>query len=155
MKIADREKLYIKFLAKWQGKSIDFDKTYGPQCVDLAKQYTKEVYWVNLISFGGSAYNWFLNTSKTFDTTKWKKVKYGPWVIPIAGDIIFWKPTTSNSYGHVAIAGVGSTVDKLVLLEQNYVWEKSPHFGKWTWAAAITQRARDYRNFAWAWRFIW
>lgn len=154
MKISDREKIYWVFKTKYLWKSVDFDKAYGPQCVDLAKQYAKEVYWVILGSFGWSAYKWFLNGSKTFDTTKWKKVEYGPGIIPIAGDIIFWKPTSSNSYWHVAIAGVWSTVDKLVLLEQNYVAESSKDFWKWTWAAAITQRTRDYKNFAGSYRFI-
>lgn len=155
MKIADRISNYQKFKNKWIWWKVDTDWWYWYQCTDLAKQYAKEIYWVTLWNFWWSAYKWFLNWSKTFDTTKWKKVEYTPWMIPIAWDIIFWKPTASNSYWHVAIAWDKSTSTILDILEQNYVAENNINFWKWTWTASISNRQRNYNNFAWSWRFIW
>lgn len=155
LKIVCRIALYEDFKKRWLNKSVDYDKAYGPQCVDLAKQYADEIYDEKIGNFWGSAYKGFLNWSKTFDTTKWKQVVYKNWEIPIAWDIIFWKPTKSNSYGHVAIAWNWSTITKLILLEQNYVLESSANFGKWTGPAAITERTRDYKDFAGSWRYIW
>ena len=154
MNIAEREKKYLDFKKKYLWKKCDFDWAYWSQCVDLSKVYAKEVYGEILWNFWWSAYNGFLNKNLTFDPNKWKLVNYIPWNIPIAWDIIFWKPTSSNSYWHTAIAWVGSTTEKLVILEQNYVSENSKDFWKWTGQASITERVRDYKNFAWSWRKI-
>lgn len=151
MKIADRENLYKWYKEKYVWKSVK-DWQYI-QCVSLSKHYAKEVYWASLPSFWGSAYSGYVNQSKTFND-KWKRVIYEPWVIPIAWDIGFHKPTASNQYWHTFICWVWSTVDKLVRLEQNYVAWSSPHFGKGTWPAAITERTWTYKDIVWFWRYI-
>lgn len=155
MKIVCREALYLYFKNKYLWKAIDYDKVYWFQCVDLAKQYAKENYDEFLWSFWGSAYSGFENKSKTFDLTKWKRVDHFKWNIPIAWDLIFWKPTSWNKYWHVWIAWVWSNTEKLFVLEQNYVSENSSDFWKWRWEASIKERVRDYKNFAWSWRYIW
>ena len=154
MKIIDRKNFYKTFKEKRLWRCIDFDKMYWYQCVDLVKQYAKEIYWVRLSTFGWSAYTWFENKSLTFDS-KWKKVEHFKWNIPIAWDLIFWKPIKWNPYWHVAIAWIWSTTEKLVILEQNYVSWRSSHFWKWNWPASITERVRDYKDFSWSWRFMW
>ena len=154
MKIKDREEFYTKFKNKWVWKSIDFDRVYWPQCIDLWKQYALECYWVPLRSFWGSAYSGYENKSKTFNS-QWKQIPHTAWNIPIVWDLIFWKPTKSNPYWHIAIAGIWSDTMNLVLLEQNYVAWNSPHFWKGTWPAKITERKRGYNWFAGSWRFMW
>ena len=32
-----------EFVKNYEGKQVDFDKAYGSQCVDLFRQYSKEV----------------------------------------------------------------------------------------------------------------
>ena len=145
MKIADRVSKFKEFKAKRLWGKLDADWWYWYQCVDLAKWYAKEVYEVTLWSFWWSAYNWFLNWSKTFDD-KWKQVPYTPWMIPIAWDIIFWKPTANNTYWHVAIAWENSTSTIVDILEQNYVAENNINFWKWTWNASISNRKRNYNK---------
>ena len=154
MKIIDREKKYLDFKKKYLWKKCDSDWAYWYQCVDLSKIYAKEVYWENLGSFWWSAYNGYLNEHKTFNITKWKKVEYKPWTIFIAWDIFFYWPTPSNKYWHTWIIAVGGTIDKCILLEQNYVSERSPDFGKGVNNASITQRSRDYKWIVWVWRLI-
>ena len=152
--IADRERLYNEYKAKYLWKSVDFDWVYWAQCVDLARHYAKNVYNAPIWVFGGSAYSWYLNHSKTFNN-QWKRVPYTPWFVPTIWDIWFFKPIPSNTYWHVFICGVGCTPEKLIRLEQNYVSSKSKNFWTWAGAAAITERIWDYKNFVWVWRFMW
>jgi len=152
MKIADRIRLYQEYKVKNLWKFVN-DWPYI-QCVSLVKDYAKNVYKSPIWAFWGSAYNWYLNKNKTFNN-QWKQVPYTAWMIPITWDILFWKPTPSNSYGHTAIAGDKNTTTTLDILEQNYVAWKSPHFWKWTWPASIMNRQRNYKDFVWVWRYIW
>ena len=100
----------LEFIKKWEGKRVDYDGVYKYQCVDLIKQFTKEVYDIELGSFGGSAINAWNNN--TFDS-KWRSIisDYQVW------DIIFFNKTKENPYGHVAIITDWGLVNKI--LEQN------------------------------------
>ena len=85
----------IEFFLQWNRKFNNFDSIYGNQCVDIIKQYFQDVlglpprkgnaidYWTDISGFQRIPRNWF-NTPKP-------------------GDIIIWKSTASNIYGHIAI----------------------------------------------------
>ena len=62
------------FVDKYNNKLIDVDKVYGHQCVDLVKQYTIDVFWITLWTFGGSAKTWWENASNTFPEKQWEKI---------------------------------------------------------------------------------
>ena len=104
-------------LKNWIGKIVDYDKAYGYQCVDLARQHAKDM-WNPIGTFWGSALTGWL-TGKPFIGTKWERVVNTVTAVPKEWDIVFLNKTPSNPYGHVAVAGEGCTGSKLVLIEQN------------------------------------
>lgn len=99
---------------------IDYDGIWGSQCVDLIKNYTKEVLWVRLGTFGGSARSGWLNTANTFLSESWKKHindTANPNQVPFPGDIIFFD---RGEYGHVAIVlDAKKWENRIEILEQN------------------------------------
>ncbi len=77
----------------------------GTQCVALAKHFTKEVIWVSLWAFWGSAKNGWVNTSNTF-SSDWEKIENNPndpAQVPKPWDIIFWTTGKFSKYGHVGV----------------------------------------------------
>lgn len=123
---------------KWIWKSVSEDAKLWAQCVSWGKQFAKEM--KNPIgSFWWSAYSGW-STSRPFKNTKWKRVDYKPWMIPTAWDIIFFWPTQSNPYWHVAICDGGSTPDLLKIVEQN-AWSGN---GDWKWENAIKRSSLPY-----------
>lgn len=80
------------FINRWRGKKIDYDGVYSNQCVDLIKQYFKEL---GLFIPHGNAIDYQKNAH---DGVIW--IKNTPSGVPISGDVIVWgmKP-----YGHVGI----------------------------------------------------
>lgn len=111
-----------EYVEKVEWLCIDFDKEYGHQCVDLIKHYSQNVLWIKLWSFWGSAKTWWENKSNTFKPEIFKKNEYYGDNIPEAGDIIFFRTTTS--YWHTAIV-LSASMDWIRVLEQNV--------GNWDW----------------------
>lgn len=105
-----------EFITKYLGKKVDFDGVYGAQCVDLFRQYCKEVLFTPRTESVEGAKDLFLNYSK-FETEKnyFDRIYKGP----LPGDVAIWNSTPSNPYGHVAIV-VGNMAGRdLLVLEQN------------------------------------
>ncbi len=92
-----------QFVEKYNNKFVDIDKVYGHQCVDLIKQYTIDVFWITLGTFGGSAKTGWENASNTFPEDIWEKI-YNDITninqVPLKWDIIFW---WYKNYWHTAI----------------------------------------------------
>ena len=119
---------YKTFKEKRLWKRIDYDRTYGYQCVDLIKQYADEVLWLGKI--------WAIwNANKVQNSSTFKSFSK-LWVKNLMQwDIII---RTRWKYGHIAI------VDhiwnwRVYVLEQNWSWKNS-----WNglWDNAI--RVKDY-----------
>lgn len=136
-----------QFLDKYLRTANDHDWWYWAQCVDLAKLYSKEVYWETLGSFGGSARTGWYNTKKTFDPKKWEKIIYKPWMLPKKGDIIFYDTWVA---WHVAIVHEATQLD-IMVLEQNWAtWT-----GDWKGYNQINlETKRDYNN-VFGWYRLW
>ncbi len=87
------------FISKYTNQFIDYDKSYGNQCVDLINQYCQEVLGIqNPIGElpGDTAYDIYQNyQGQLFD-----KIANTPTGVPSAGDIPFWD-TSIGSAGHV------------------------------------------------------
>ena len=116
---------------KWIGKQVDYDWAYWFQCTDFARQFAKEI-GSPIWTFWGSAYSGW-STGKPFNGTKWKRINRIPGLIPTAWDIVFFWPTQSNPYGHVAVVDGGSTTEKIKTVEQN-AWNGN---GDWKGSNAI------------------
>lgn len=110
-----------QFIDKWNGKFCDYDKAYGFQCVDLMRQYIKEVHGVDAykaVPAGPTAKAIFTNFK---DNAYFKKVLNGPFNVPKTGDLIFWGtyPTVTGWAGHVAILD-SADLYTLIVFNQNY-----------------------------------
>lgn len=113
-----------EFFNKYNGRFVDYDGAYGAQCVDLMRQYCKDVRGVNgytAIPPRGSAKNIYYN----FVNNKYfTKIPNTPSGIPKRGDILFFKTSTWFPFlfgfdGHVGIVD-SADLYNIFLFNQNY-----------------------------------
>lgn len=109
-----------EFVKKWNGKKCDFDGAYGCQCVDLFRQYCREVLVIpehtGSCSTSGGAKDLYLDYSrmpkekKYFSRSSMKNYR--------EGDVLVWNSTETNKYGHVAVF-VSKLGESLLVFEQD------------------------------------
>lgn len=109
------------FFRKYENKFVDYDKSFGCQCVDLIRQFVKEIYKVNpytAIPTTGWAKNIFLNFK---ENQYFKKILNTPSNIPQKGDIIFWTnyPLLYGKEGHTSIVKEADLYS-IISFDQNY-----------------------------------
>lgn len=100
------------FIDKYNGKAVDFDGYYGPQCVDLAQQYNKELFNGPFLSGNGAKDIW-----NTYPQSIYDRVANSPTGVPNPGDIIIWG-SSYGPYGHIAIC-IEANVNNFKCLSQN------------------------------------
>jgi hypothetical protein len=100
------------------GKSLDFDGVYGPQCVDEAQYYNRDVIGGPFL-YGASAYN----IADTYPQDFYDFVENTADNYPSLGDIPIWG-TTVGSNGHIAVCKEGNP-DYFISLDQN--WNYHPY----------------------------
>ena len=89
-----------QFFVKYAGKYIDYDGYYGYQCVDLYRQFVKEVYGCQQSPpVSGAAKVW-----DTYNKDFFTRISNGPVNYPNRGDIVIWNTKAGGGYGHIAIA---------------------------------------------------
>lgn len=104
-----------EFCSKYLGKKIDFDGVYGAQCVDLFRKYCEVV--LNIEHTGSvdgakdlwEMYNFLPKEQEYFIRS--------PYPVSI-GDVVIFKPTPNNKYGHVALY-LATDSNSLLVFEQN------------------------------------
>ena len=108
-----------EFVIKYSGKKVDYDGVFGPQCVDLARQYWKDVLNIpekteSCLSSGG-AKDLFIDYLGMP-----KERKYFERVIEDykVGDTLIWNSTETNKYGHIAIL-LGELENSFIIFEQD------------------------------------
>ena len=111
----------VEFIDKYDGKKVDFDGAYGAQCVDLFRQYTKEVLGIKEhtgpCQTTGGAKDLYLDYDKMPVEKKYfYRSKQKNWV---QGDILIWDSTPTNKYGHVAIFLAKIGANDFLVFEQN------------------------------------
>lgn len=100
-----------EFVSKWSGKVCDFDGHYSGQCVDLYRQYVKEVLGIpQTPPVAGAKDIW--NNCPGFD-----KFPNTPDNIPLKGDVMIWG-SKYGQYGHVAIV-TEADINKFTCFSQN------------------------------------
>ena len=102
-----------QFIRNNLGKKVDYDGNFGPQCVDLYRQYCKDV----------------LNVPQTPSVEGAKDIIEKPGSLSVTrestladysrGDVLIWGPTKSNQYGHVAILVAIYNTKYFIVLEQD------------------------------------
>jgi len=103
-----------EFITKYNGKGIDFDNYYGFQCMDLYRQYVKEV--LNLPqspAVPGAKDVWTTYLKDNYD-----RFDNSPTAVPIKGDIIIWG-VGAGTYGHIAIC-TDANINDLKSFDQNW-----------------------------------
>lgn len=109
-----------EFINKYNGKKIDFDGQYGNQCVDLYRQYVKEVLNLHQSPSVGGAYQIFDTAQSEYYT----KVENTPTGVPPRGAIVIWKKEYGG-YGHVGIVEQAD-VNGMLVFSQNHTGNLDP-----------------------------
>ncbi|QIN94349.1 minor tail protein [Arthrobacter phage Abba] len=84
-----------RFVGKYNGVAVDADGGFGAQCVDLARQYAKELFGV---SISGNGNQWFANGAASGKFTQISASSK-----PQKGDLACWGTFYGGGYGHVAL----------------------------------------------------
>ena len=109
-----------EFVKKYNGVKVDFDRVYGPQCVDLFRQYAQEGLdipeYTGSCSTSGGAKDLFLDYPKMEKEKKYFIRSSGKNYLP--GDVLIWGESKTNKYGHVAIF-LGKINNSLIVFEQD------------------------------------
>lgn len=92
------------FVKKYLGKKIDFDGKYGGQCVDLFRQYVKEVLGTpNPDGVDGAADFWTNYDKDPNLKNYFDKIPNTPTGLPQAGDVMIWNRKAGGGYGHISV----------------------------------------------------
>lgn len=102
-----------QFIKKYLGTKVDFDGKFGPQCVDLARQYYSEVLDVPQFPPVEGAKDIIKNPGKL------KVIKEDALADYSRGDILIWGASKTNKYGHVAILVSIYNTKYFIVLEQD------------------------------------
>ena len=102
-----------QFIKKYQGTKVDFDGKFGPQCVDLARQYCSEVLEVPQFPPVEGAKDIIKNPGKL------KVIKEDVLADYSSGDVLIWGASKTNKYGHVAILVAIYNTKYFIFLEQD------------------------------------
>ena len=111
------------FFTKWNNKGIDFDGYYGFQCVDLYRQYVKEVLgFAQSPSVVGAKDIWGSYLKDKFD-----RYFNDPVAIPQKGDIVIWDKNAGGGLGHIGIFSHGDILS-FTSFDQNWPIGSVCHF---------------------------
>ena len=106
-----------EFINKYINTKVDFDNAFGAQCVDLFRQYCKDVLNIPHTGAVEGAKDIFLNYDKLPIEQKYFK-KYSTNNAKPA-DVIIWNETKTNKYGHIAIVVSNLSNNKVLIFEQD------------------------------------
>lgn len=98
-----------RFIVTYNGTKVDFDKAHGYQCVDLFRQYCKDVLDIEQVPSVTGAKDLINNPGKLKVTHD----SYAP------GDVLIYGATEPNKYGHVCILVSLLDSDTFIVFEQD------------------------------------
>ena len=99
----------LDFVEEFQGKKVDYDGAYGPQCVDLFRMWCEKNNVPRTPSVGGAKEIW--------DKPGTLKKRSGVAMLK-PNDALIYGATKSNPYGHVCLL-VEKYNSKLIVFEQD------------------------------------
>ena len=102
-----------QFIKKYLGTKVDFDGKFGPQCVDLARQYYSEVLNIPQFPPVEGAKDIIKNPGNL------KVIKEDALADYSSGDVLVWGASRTNQYGHVAILVSIYNTKYFIVLEQD------------------------------------
>lgn len=102
-----------QFIRTYLGKKVDFDRQFGFQCVDLYRQYCKDVLDIPQTPSVDGAKDIINRSGCLLVTRESVLADYS------RGDVLIWGATKDNKYGHVAILVDVYNTKYFIVLEQN------------------------------------
>lgn len=123
-----------EFVKNYEGKQIDFDKAFGSQCVDLFRQYSKEV--LQIPEHTGAvegAKDLFLNFSSMPKMSKYFQKVF----TPHKGDIVIFNKSDTNKYGHVAIVLYATNKSIVVFEQDGFNQSKGSYINIWNYERVL------------------
>lgn len=125
-----------EFVEKYNGKKIDYDGAYGAQCVDVFRQYCKDVLHVpHTGAVVGAAELYTKYEALPLEKKYFSRIAYEG-VIPGTGDVVIFSASASNKYGHVAL--VLSANEKMItVFEQDGFKQYGAHMGTWDYKRVL------------------
>ena len=110
-----------EFVAKYNGKKIDWDLAYQGQCVDLFRQYVHEVLVLSQPkSVQGAADFWTNYESDPVLNQNFTKISNSETFVPQAGDIGIWNRKAGGGFGHVGVCTGKGDVNTFESFDQNW-----------------------------------
>ena len=127
----------VEFIRRWYGKPCDFDKAYGTQCVDLARQQLADV--LGCMKQPGG-----VRGAKDFASLDYTGtgLRFIHGAKPEAGDVVVYPATPGNEYGHIAVCVANLGENTHIVLEQNGLDDKDGD-GKADGVAFLNWRSDD------------
>jgi len=133
-----------EFVSMYEGKPVDFDGVYGAQCVDLARQYFKDVWKLPRQPEGviGAQDFYFKHESRPVQKMYCECHSYIGANLPPIGSVVVFKSTGSNQYGHIGIC-LYAGVTGMDIFEQDGIVneralkegraQKGAYIGRWSY----------------------
>ena len=106
-----------EFAAKYCGQKVDYDKAYGPQCVDMFRQYCADVVGCpHTGSVEGAKDLWF-NFSDNDEKVYFDR--YSSWFVK-PGDVAIWDSTSTKAKQLLVLEQDGFKKDGAKLTVRGY-----------------------------------
>lgn len=109
---------FEKWVKQNIGKGIDYDGTYGVQCVDLAKHYIKNVLGITPQSIGNAIEYYNKRKMSEYLTKNFKWIDNTAEFIPKKGDLCVF--TSRSGHGHISVATGEGTTSYFYSYDQNF-----------------------------------
>jgi hypothetical protein len=109
---------FDEWVKKNVGRGIDYDGTYGVQCVDLAKHYIKNVLGITPQSIGNAIEYYNKRKTSEYLTKNFKWIDNTPEFVPKKGDLCVF--TSKSGNGHISVATGEGTISYFYSYDQNY-----------------------------------
>lgn len=133
-----------EFVDRYKGTPVDFDGAYGAQCVDLVRQYFKEVWELPKQPEGVVGAQDFYYKHDGMPAQK-QYIDCRTYVkpdLPPAGSAVVFTPTGSNQYGHIGIC-LNADASGMDVFEQDGIAnekaikegreQKGAYIGRWSY----------------------
>lgn len=105
----------LEFINTYLGKKVDYDKAHGPQCVDVFRQYCKDVVGCPHTGAVEGAKDLWYNFSENGEKKYFDRFNA---TYAMFGDVLIEGETSTNKYGHVSII-VAVEGDKALVMQQD------------------------------------
>lgn len=108
-----------EFINKTVKTGVDYDGAYGAQCVDLFRQYAKDVLEIpkHTGAVEGAKDLWLNYQNLQKEMNYFERIRAN--CNPKQGDVAVWDGTPGNKYGHVAIVICAWGKENLLVYEQD------------------------------------